>query len=127
MLTADVDYTAQIPQESKPGTYTVTITGKGNYTGTAAPTFTINQVTTEDIQLPALPDSKVQLSVEMGLSSVPEGLKTLFSTVSAIEKELRMRVTAAISGTNDEIAIYDVRLQYLDKGIWKDVDPDIPT
>ena len=124
LLTEDVDYTAQIPQESKPGTYTVTITGKGNYTGTAAATFTINQVTTEDIQLPALPDSKVQLSVEMGLSSVPEGLKTLFSTVSAIEKELRMRVTAAISGTNDEIAIYDVRLQYLDKGIWKAVDPD---
>lgn len=45
-LTADTDYTVEIPTETAAGTYTVTITGKGNYTGTAAATFTINPVET---------------------------------------------------------------------------------
>ncbi|RKJ50017.1 hypothetical protein D7Y09_14875 [bacterium 1XD42-1] len=127
LLTTDIDYTFHIPQESKPGTYTVTITGKGNYTGTAMTTFTINEVKTQEIpSLPTLPEgTQVQLRVEVGLSSVPGELKnTSFKTLPAIEKELRMKVTEAPNGANDEIAIYDVRLQYKEDGVWKDVEPD---
>ena len=125
ILTADVDYTAEIPQEREPGTYTVTITGKGSYTGTATVTFTINEVKTGKITLPD--GTSVLLSVETGLSSVPAGLQnTPFRTISAIKKEMQTKVTAALSDTNGQIAIYDVRLQYKDKedGEWKDVDPD---
>ena len=43
-LTADVDYTAAIPEGTEAGTYTVTLTGKGNYTGTATAVFIINPV-----------------------------------------------------------------------------------
>lgn len=125
ILTADVDYTAEIPQEREPGTYTVTITGKGSYTGTATVTFTINEVKTGNITLPD--GTSVLLSVETGLSSVPAGLQnTPFRTISAIKKEMQTKVTAALSDTNGQIAIYDVRLQYKDKedGEWKDVDSD---
>ncbi|MCI8652841.1 MAG: hypothetical protein HFF11_03995 [Angelakisella sp.] len=123
LLTLGVDYTADIPQKSEAGSYTVTITGKGNYTGTAFATFTVNPVKAEDVTLPD--GSQVQLSVEDGLSSVPEGLQgTPFDTIPAIEKELRTKVTAALSGASDQICVYDIRLQYLENGVWKDVDPD---
>ena len=41
-LTADTDYTAAYTDNTNAGTATVTIKGKGNYTGTASKKFTIN-------------------------------------------------------------------------------------
>ena len=130
LLVEGEDYTANIPTETEAGSYTVTITGKGNYTGTATATFEINEV--KEIPLPDAPslpnlpeDTKVQLSVEIGLSEVPEGLKGKFDTPAKIENELRLKVTANLNGVkDDQIAVYDVRLQYLEGGVWKDVDPD---
>ena len=44
-LTADTDYDVEFSDNTTPGTATVTVTGKGNYTGTATGNFTINAVT----------------------------------------------------------------------------------
>lgn len=42
-LTADTDYTVSYENNINAGTATVTVTGKGNFTGTASKTFTINK------------------------------------------------------------------------------------
>ena len=42
------DYDVSYADNTNAGTATVTVTGKGNYTGTASQTFTINSVTTTD-------------------------------------------------------------------------------
>ena len=43
-LAKDTDYTAAYAADSKaPGTYTVTVTGKGNYTGSVSKTYTITK------------------------------------------------------------------------------------
>ncbi|MCD7842558.1 MAG: CAP domain-containing protein [Lachnospiraceae bacterium] len=42
-LTAGTDYTIAYSNNTTPGTATVTVSGKGNYTGTAQKTFTINK------------------------------------------------------------------------------------
>ena len=42
-LKAGTDYTLSNPGGTTPGTYTVTVTGKGNYTGTVTKAFTINK------------------------------------------------------------------------------------
>ncbi len=123
LLEEGVDYTADIPTGTEAGSYTVTITGKGNYTGTATATFKINPVKAENITLPN--DTEARLTVESGLTSVPDGLQgTTFNTVSAIETKLRTEVTSAMNDPNVQVAVYDVRLQYLENGVWKDVDPD---
>lgn len=44
-LVKDTDYTVSYTNNTNVGTATVTITGKGNYTGTASTTFTINKAT----------------------------------------------------------------------------------
>lgn len=43
MLEADKDYTVSYASNINAGTATVTVTGKGNFTGTASKTFTINK------------------------------------------------------------------------------------
>lgn len=68
--------------------------------------------------------SEIEVRVN-GLTEVPDGLKgTPFDTVEKITAGLRTKVTAALSGVGSQIAVYDVRLQYLEDGVWKDVDPD---
>ena len=43
-MTRDASYTLSLPEKSeKPGTYTVTATGKGYYTGTVTKTYTITK------------------------------------------------------------------------------------
>lgn len=70
---------------------------------------------------PAEQEQRVNTSA---LTEVPGELKKLFSTVDEILMELRTKVTAALSGASENIAYYDVRLQYLDEnGKWQDVDP----
>ncbi len=44
-LVKDTDYTVSYTNNTNAGTATVTVTGKGNYTGTASTTFTINKAT----------------------------------------------------------------------------------
>ena len=44
------DYTVSYRNNVKPGTATVTVTGKGKYTGTAKGTFTIKQLATPSVQ-----------------------------------------------------------------------------
>ncbi len=125
-LTADTDYTAAIPAGTEAGTYTVTVTGKGNYTGTATITFTINPVETGN-EFEGEGGTVLRLEVETGLSSVPAALENnqKYDTPEKIENELRTRVEQAMSNVGENIAVFDVTLQYKDKsGTWRNVDPN---
>ena len=126
-LTADVDYTAAIPEGTEAGTYTVTLTGKGNYTGTATAVFTINPVEQKPLDQKDDDGHELRLEVETGLSTVPEALKTneQFNTPGKIETALRTRVAEVMSNVGEQIAVFDVTLQYKDaSGVWRNVDPN---
>ena len=126
-LTADVDYTAAIPEGTEAGTYTVTLTGKGNYTGTATAVFIINPVEQKPLDQKDDDGHELRLEVETGLSTVPEALKTneQFNTPGKIETALRTRVAEVMSNVGEQIAVFDVTLQYKDaSGVWRNVDPN---
>ncbi len=126
-LTADVDYTAAIPEGTEAGTYTVTLTGKGNYTGTATAVFIINPVEQKPLDQKDDDGHELRLEVETGLSTVPEALKTneQFNTPGKIETALRTRVAEVMSNVGEQIAVFDVTLQYKDaSGVWLNVDPN---
>ena len=120
------DYTADIPSETAPGTYTVTITGRGNYTGTAQTAFTINPVETVEIDQTDDNGHALRLEVETGLSTVPAALVSNenLNTPEKIEAALRTKVAEAMSDVGENIAVFDVTLQYKDGDEWKDVDPE---
>lgn len=126
-LTADVDYTAAIPEGTEAGTYTVTLTGKGNYTGTATAVFTINPVEQKPLDQKDDDGHELRLEVETGLSTVPEALKNNkeYDTPAKIESALRTRVAEVLSNVGEQIAVFDVTLQYKDaSGVWLNVDPN---
>ena len=126
-LTADVDYTAAIPEGTAAGAYTVTLTGKGNYTGTATAVFIINPVEQKPLDQKDDDGHELRLEVETGLSTVPEALKTneQFNTPGKIETALRTRVAEVMSNVGEQIAVFDVTLQYKDaSGVWRNVDPN---
>jgi len=119
------DYTASIPSATEVGTYTVTITGKGNYTGTATTTFQINFVEQKPLDQTDKNGNKLRLDVETGLSSVPAALSgnSEFDTPLKIENALRTEVKKAMFNAGENIEVFDIRLQYEDNdGTWKDVD-----
>ncbi len=123
ILTEGVDYTAVIPFESEPGEYTVTITGTGNYTGTAEKGFRINPVE----QKPVEGNTELRLEVETGLSTVPEALKKNpeLDTLEKIETALRTKVEEILNNVKEQIAVFDITLQYRDsEGNWHKVEPD---
>ena len=126
-LTPDTDYTAVIPSETAAGTYTVTVTGKGNYTGTAAAAFTINPVEQKPLDQTDDDGHELRLEVETGLSTVPAALEhdARYDTPEKIETALRTRVEQVMSNVGGNIAVFDVTLQYKDEsGTWHAVDPD---
>lgn len=126
-LTADVDYTAAIPEGTEAGTYTVTLTGKGNYTGTATAVFIINPVEQKPLDQKDDDGHDLRLEVETGLSTVPEALKNNkeYDTPAKIESALRTRVAEVLSNVGEQIAVFDVTLQYKDaSGVWRNVDPN---
>ena len=126
-LTADVDYTAVIPEGTEAGTYTVTLTGTGNYTGTATAVFQINPVEQKPLDQKDDDGHDLRLEVETGLSTVPEALKNNkeYDTPAKIETALRTRVAEVLSNVGEQIAVFDVTLQYKDSsGVWRNVDPD---
>ena len=126
-LTEGVDYAADVPAGREAGAYTVTVTGQGNYTGTAAIAFTINPVETEEIDQKDDSGRDLRLEVETGLSSVPAALEndTRYDTPKKIETALRVRVADEMSSVGENIAVFDVTLQYKDEsGTWHNVDPN---
>ena len=65
--------------------------------------------------------------METGLSTVPEALKnnTKYDTPAKIEAELRTQVEQVMSNVGENIAVFDVTLQYKDEsGAWHAVDPN---
>lgn len=126
-LTADVDYTVSIPEGIEAGAYTVTLTGTGNYTGTAAAVFQINPVEQKPLDQTDDAGHELRLEVETGLSTVPEILKgdTRFDTVQKIADALRVKVSEILSDVKEQITVLDITLQCRDgSGEWRVVDPD---
>ncbi len=121
-LEADKDYTATVPAETEPGTYTVTVTGKGNYTGTAAASFTINKVE-EAPRPPELPAdtelNKIKVEVETGISTVPAELANHaeLETPAKLETAMKLAVTKENSAiAKENTAVYDVLLLVSNNG-----------
>ena len=126
-LTADVDYTAEIPEGIEAGSYTVTLTGTGNYTGTATAVFTINPVAQKPLDQTDDDGHELRLEVETGLSTVPAALagSEKYNSPEKIKNELRTRVKAVMSNAGENIAVFDVTLQYKDEnGTWHNVESD---
>ena len=125
ILTEGTDYTAVIPAEKEPGEYAVTITGTGNYTGTAEKSFRINPVEQKPIESEG--DTALRLEVETGLSTVPEALKKNpeLDTPEKIETALRTKVEQVLDNVEERISVFDITLQYRDsEGTWHNVEPD---
>ena len=82
VLTAGTDYTAVYSDNTNAGTATVVVTGKGNYSGTAAQTFTIN---------------KKQVTVTSGITAVDRE----YNSTTAVELDCTKAVfDGLIAGDN---------------------------
>lgn len=119
-LTEGEDFTIPaLPAEVvNAGEYPVTITGKGNYTGSATVTFTVNKVGTQPIETE---DGKqLQIAVEEGLSEVPSELSTIeeFNTTEKIEDALRVEITKEIPSAGENVSVIEVELQIYNGTKW---------
>lgn len=77
-LTEGTHYTVTWPSGCKDaGTYTVTVTGKGNYAGTKSASFTINPRSVSDATVSAISDQQYTGSAIMPTPTVTIGGKTL--------------------------------------------------
>lgn len=126
-LEEGTDFTAEIPEETAEGRYAVTVTGRGNYTGTATAWFAIHPVEYRPVDKEDGGGNDLRLEIASGLSSVPEALRgdERYDTPEKIERALRLRVSAALSHAGAGAAVFDVKLQYQDEaGEWHAVDPD---
>lgn len=113
LLTAEVDYTAEVTEAVEVGTYTVTITGCNNYTGTATITFRINQVVTVNIPQEDDNGNKLKLEVEIGISKVPTAFQSdeSLNMPAKIEERLKTVITAIdTSIPKENTAVYDAEL-----------------
>lgn len=119
VILTDTDYTANIPSGTAAGTYTITVTGKGNYTGTAITTYRINPVSTALVRPQELPEdtdtNKSKVEIEGGISTVPAviiGSRPELNTPAKLETAMRTEVTQVDTGIAQEnTAIYDVKLK----------------
>lgn len=131
LLTAGTDYTVTIPTGmKKAGSYPVTVTGKGNYTGTASATFVINPVEEAPVLPPELePEDgeKFKVAVETGLSEVPAAFVSnpALNTPVKIETELKTEITENTSIPEENTAVYEVTLMVSrNGGTWEKATAD---
>lgn len=97
---------------------------KTAYAVVFTPTDTENYEKVELAVIPTVVEKPKEVK-RYDLTEVPDGLAGKFATVEELKTVLKQKVTAALAEVGDQIAIYDVRLQYQDTdGIWKDVDPN---
>lgn len=82
-LTKDTHYTVSYKNNTNAGTATVTITGKGNYTGTITKSFTIKKATMTGIKATGKTVTYNGKAHTITLSGVPDGAKVSYKTSSA--------------------------------------------
>ena len=95
-LTAGTDYTAEYKNNTETGVATVTITGKGDYTGTIAAYFAINEKDAEDLTISDIP---------------AQGY-----TGSPLKPAVLIKDTRGTAGTGDDITLtegLDYNLHYI--------------
>ena len=83
-LTSGTDYTVAYSNNTNVGTATVTVTGKGNYTGSKTENFTITRAA--NVEIPTSPEDKIYNGLEQNCGiEVPEGVSVVQegSTLSA--------------------------------------------
>ena len=78
-LTKDTDYTVSYANNTNAGTATITITGKGNYTGTKTATFKITGKNASGLTVSAIADQTYTGSAIKPTVTVKDGSKTLTS------------------------------------------------
>ncbi|RKJ41823.1 S-layer homology domain-containing protein [Acutalibacter sp. 1XD8-33] len=123
-LAEDVDYTLSPKEITTFGEYTITVTGIGNYTGTAS----YGQTLLVSKMYPLEPPQEgQQVKVAPGVTPLntadPE-----YGTEEKIEAALETQVKKVLTGQGVGIAYYDVTLQEKDEhGVWQDateIPPD---
>lgn len=143
-LTLEVDEDSQLTAAVQPGNATnstihwssdnenvATVDETGKVTAVGAGTAVITaeaggkrDTCTVTVEEPQGGDIDIKVEVEPGLAEIPEGLQELFETVEEIIEALYHRVQAVMTGTGDQIAVYDVTLQYFDGSSWHTVTPE---
>lgn len=101
-LTASTDYTVGYSNNTAAGTATATITGKGNYTGTASETFTINPKTLTTVMVGSIGAQTYTGGELTPVVTVTDGAKTLTVgtdyTVSYSNNTAAGTATATVTG-----------------------------
>ena len=78
-LTSGTDYTVAYSDNTNPGTATVTVTGKGNYTGTKTAEFTINAKNASNLTISDIAAVTYNGSAQTPAVTVKDGTTTLTS------------------------------------------------
>ena len=131
LLTAGTDYTVTVPTGmKKAGSYPVTVTGTGNYTGSVTATFVINPVEEAPVLPPELEETettKFKVEMETGLSEVPAAFVSnpTLNTPVKIETELKTEITENTSIPEENTAVYEVTLMVSrNGGAWEKATAD---
>lgn len=131
-LTADTDYTVSYENNINAGTATVTVTGKGNFTGTASKTFTINKAgltlnpctiselcTETDLKIRTLPsDFFLAGETETGFSiklTAVEGGDDIFAVAPAVvegENKITFRLKNEVGAATFTVTVTPVSGNY---------------
>ena len=112
-LIEGTDYTADISSGTEPGTYPVTITGKGNYAGTVTAAFKINAVATVEITQKDDEGHTLKLEVESGISEIPETFQDNEELNSPAKIEEKIKTVLTTTNTSipaENTAVYDAEL-----------------
>ena len=78
-LTYGTDYTLSYSNNTYPGTATVTVTGKGNYTGTKTANFTINAKNASELTISSIAAVTYNGAAQTPAVTIKDGTKTLTS------------------------------------------------
>ena len=120
-LEADKDYTVSYASNVNAGTATVTVTGKGNFTGSANTTFTIAKA---DLNLSVYTISSLCTETEVKTSTLPSNFfladetETGFSIALQLNGgtgEATFNVTVTPVSSNYKAGTYDLKIQAYDK------------
>ena len=108
-LTADTDYTVSYENNINAGTATVTVTGKGNFTGTASKTFTINKA---GLTLNPCTISKLCTETEATTETLPSDFFLAGETETGFSIALSVRNVLDIFAKEPEVVSGENKITY---------------
>lgn len=108
-LEADKDYTVSYASNINAGTATVTVTGKGNFTGTASKTFTINKA---NLTLSPYTISKLCTETEATTETLPSDFFLAGETETGFSIALSVRNVLDIFAKEPEVVSGENKITY---------------